>query len=666
MAFTPLTNDRGLLMPKREGDEQDDVNNWPEIDRMLQGQGTKKNLMVINKDGSTPAQTTAAIGSAVGGPRNGNSANPFPGGFTSQSFVDPNESLQQAIDKAPSSASLVQSYSSGFVDLTNGSYGIVLAEKPKAVFVDADLLAETPSAFNGNVLTSPEVFAGAARFWKWDSATSRVVMYNKGAAVTQMTTVKYHAVVAIDRAQYDGFVLRPGVVVVGAGAEFTKTKSSVSNTTQSPTALMFAAVVAAAYAGVSGMTIESTPSLSFVNAGNPPAGIEGGNSALVLPLLASSDCFIADQCRVVVPEGFSIPVGYCVGIFFATRYNNPGWRSKNVQISNTPTDVRSPVDAIETYSFNFNGSVRFINSPQNGCVFIDGRSNTFVFVDSNISSGGTRNRLEPMHSSLYNFPLNLGSNGPFAGETRSVVLINSDLDARVPLNTVSTGAATQSAGFYRASADPTYVDIINSNVYADTLVTNGIGAVTGAMARFTSASSSRVPPCEVTTTVGASASGFSLTVPSPLLPLTQCRLTYATQTTTAKNFGILSIAYADIIKRGSARVTVRGITAANANVKTMKLQAGVNLTLAGLALADVAGANWSSTYNNQPFEFTADITASEGFIFIKGQMLIGTTTSGFTARQAIAADQYFQMTLNSVGVATNDVVVSYQSIEVAG
>lgn len=48
MPYNPPTNDLGLYLPKREGDELDDVTNWAEMDRMMRGQGTKANLAAID------------------------------------------------------------------------------------------------------------------------------------------------------------------------------------------------------------------------------------------------------------------------------------------------------------------------------------------------------------------------------------------------------------------------------------------------------------------------------------------------------------------------------------------------------------------------------------------------------------------------------------------
>lgn len=37
MSYTPPTNERGLYLPKRDGDEVDDMNNWPALDAMIEG-----------------------------------------------------------------------------------------------------------------------------------------------------------------------------------------------------------------------------------------------------------------------------------------------------------------------------------------------------------------------------------------------------------------------------------------------------------------------------------------------------------------------------------------------------------------------------------------------------------------------------------------------------
>lgn len=642
--------------------------------QVVAGDPTPANQPLLFDPGNPPTSGptlsgdgAGAVGSAVGGLRNGSSANAFPGGFLSQSYVDPNETLQAAVDKAPSSASLVQSYTTGITDLTSGFYAIVLPSRPRALYASADLITENAYAFASNTaLANPEIWAGAGRFWKWDAANSRAIIYNTGAAVTQVTCAAFHAVVAIDRNQYGSVNLRPGIVIVGNGTETTKLVNTTRNTMVAPTGTMYATVVSSSYSGLSGVTVESVPALSYENNGGPAPGVGGGNVALALPLLSSSDCFTVQDCKIVIPEGHVNLIGYNIAVFFGTS-NVQGFRSKNVQFLDTPIIALSPVDAIETYSFNFGGLVYFYRCPISGGVFIDGNLNTFSFIDGYISNRSSRNPGEVLSNSLYSFPINLGSNAVFPGQDAEIILINNPVSGFLPKNVAALTPGATTYGFYKATADTCAVKIINAPIYADRLFTVGDGvALTSAFTKYFQSQASAVPPAEVTTTVSAASSGFSLTQVSALVPKVQARLVYATQSATPKNFGIFNILYEDLLKRGAAKITVRGSTAANANTKTLKAQSGVSATLAGVVLADVAGATFSGAYNNQSFEFTADITVSALVVSIKGQMLIGTTLTPFVAKRSIADSQYLQIVLNATGVATNDISVDYQSVEIAG
>ena len=65
MSYIPPTNERGLYLPKRDGDEADDMNNWPALDAMIEG--AHPDVQLYSNVNPPPASggTTVAPGTAL-------------------------------------------------------------------------------------------------------------------------------------------------------------------------------------------------------------------------------------------------------------------------------------------------------------------------------------------------------------------------------------------------------------------------------------------------------------------------------------------------------------------------------------------------------------------------------------------------------------------------
>lgn len=624
----------------------------------------------ILKDKKVPEVTAAggiseptAISMTVGGPRNGL---PFSsmkrGKFFSQSFVDPNETLEQAIAKAPSSSSLVQNITTGITDHGSGVYSIALTVKPENVFADADTLSECVGAFNGTTLQDPEgFFTGSACFWKYDAANSRLLVYNAGRAITKVSLVKFHAVVATTKASYDAFALRPGICVVGMGrgvSEIRPVTSKIYGGTEYT-------VLAAEYSALINIDVVRPRSIS-----NPNQPLTDTNtSGLILPSNVNCDQFYFEGGRIYSEPNTTVgSEAYNVSILFGT---GGVYRAKNVTFLGARIEALGHTYVWETGSGVFWGRVILQDCEIIGDPYIDGIANTFYFINSkftNINSADGRKAQQFIAGK--NFQFNLGGASGFSAEDfdglTALVFINT------PIYGASRGDASETMSFFGSvggilSSQSVRFIFKNSPISGvDNIVKNASGA-SGAhpdKANQWTTEGYQPIPLRLTTT-------FSDVMFTPLWSKIVADTTRNSTTAAAGlNFGIIQIKYEDLVKRKTCRTRVRGKFAANANTKTLKVQAGVNAVInPAMTLTDVTGGTFSSAYNGLAFDFNADIALMGTTVLINGSMTIAGTATPFVfiAETAIAAGQYFKLVLNAVATtAAADIAISYQQVEVDG
>lgn len=625
------------------------------------------NAVIGDKDANgnliLSTSSAAAVGSASGGPRNGLPPSAMKKGkFSSSSFVDPNETLQQAIDKAPASNTLVQNITTGITDHGSGVYSIALAAKPENVYVDANYLSENAGAFVGTVLQDPEGFlTGSASFWKYDTSTSRLIVYDAGRTAPKITLVKFHAVVCTTKASYDACALRPGIFVVGMGrgvSEIRPVTSKIDNGYEYT-------VLAAEYSGLVDIDVVRPRSIS-----NPgPVLTNTNTSGLILPTNVNCDQFYFEGGRIYSEANTTVgSEAYNVSIMFGSAGI---YRAKNVNFVRARIEALGRTYVWETGSGLFWGRVILQECEIIGDPYIDGLANTFYFVNckvTNINSADTIRANQFIAGK--NFYANLGGAQGFSAE---------DLDgltAMVFINTPIYGASrndpSEAMSFFGSvggllSAQRARFVFRNSPIVGfDNIVKNASGA-TGAhpdKANQWESEGYQPIPIRLTTT-------YSDTQATPKWSKIIADTTRSSTTAAAGlNFGIIQIKYEDLVKRKTCRARVRGKFAANANTKTLKVQTGVNAAISpAMTLTDVSGGTFSSTYNGLPFEYNATVSLSGTTVLVSGSMVIGGTATPFSfiSETAIAAGQYFKIVLNAVATtAAADIVISYQQVEVDG
>lgn len=395
--------------------------------------------ILVGPDGALPAAGAVVVAGAVGGPRNGL---PFStmkrGKFSSQSFVDPNQTLDQAIAAAPASADLVQNITTGITSHGSGVYSIALAARPDNVFVDADYLTENTGAFVGTVLQDPEgFFTGSASFWKYDTSTSRLIVYNAGRTAPKITLVKFHAVVATTKASYDACALRPGICVVGMGrgvSEIRPVTSKLYGGTEYT-------VLAAEYSALIGIDVVRPRSIS-----NPNEPLTSTNtSGLILPSNVNCDQFYFEGGRIYSEANTTVgSEAYNVSILFGA---GGVYRAKNVTFLGARIEALGHTYVWETGSGIFWGRVILQDCEVIGDPYIDGLANTFYFINSkvtNINSADGRKARQFIAGK--NFQFNLGGAQGFSSEDldglTAMVFINT------PIYGASRGDATETISFF--------------------------------------------------------------------------------------------------------------------------------------------------------------------------------------------------------------------------
>ena len=583
---------------------------------------------------------------------------PTPFTYVSTSFVQPGQTLQAAVDAAPASSDLVKTVLAASMTTHGGGvYSVAATSKPTAFFIDAMNAVHTPEAFSGTTLVDGDgIYTGNSYLWFYDAANSRILFYNKGAAVPAVTLVNYHAVVAATQFTYDSVALRPGIVVVGLGMDKTEirnlTNSFATMFIVSANQRMYYSVLVSAYSGLSDLTVVRNDNRTMSDFGK-------GFCGLVFGTETDTDGFRAARCRVMVDGGTHITGTYGVGIWFGCRTTK---RGKNVIFSDCILESKSYLDIYETYTSNFVGLVIFERTPVSGGVFVDGASNTFIMLNSPYTNGNSENRGSVIQRVVGgNFGLNMGSIAAFPGFTQQYIAINSPHTMMKPddIN------VTETALFGFTGAYTTPMLFRNSPIVADKLLIRQGADTTGSYIGLVELESSPSPAGEITIATAASA-GFNAASESPLQNRSIARASYATQSATAKAFTPFSMSYANLKKRGRARILGRGQFGANGNVKTLKVQRGVGGALP-VTVADVAGASVSGAINGNQFEYKAEIVmTADDTVYVTGQINNGGTIVPFMFSQALTAGQFFAMSFNGVGVTTGDITVKYQQIEVDG
>lgn len=632
---------------------------WDAVRRIVNGNFADPDLMKVQRgENGRPGlsgPSAEAVGSTSGGPRNGMPPSAMKKGkFSSASFVDPNETLQAAIDKAPASSTLVQRVSAGITNHGGGVYSIALAAPPDNVYVDADYLMPMTQGFDGTALRDPDArLTNNVRICKYDTGTGRLLMYNKGAAVTAVDLVKYHAVVATTKNSYDAIILRPGIMVVGMGRGVSEIRPTSGRNYDNNEY----SVLAAAYSGLIDIDVVRPKSILY-----PDTVSDRDCNGLVFPAAVTCDQFYFEGGRIYTEPGLIVdPGAYGVPILFGCQGAN---RAKNVNFVRALVESRSTSYVWETGSGTFIGRVIFTDSVVHGDPYIDGAANTFYLINTpwtNLNSPEPNQAMQ--FSGGKNFSFNLGGAAPFSAEdVYEYIAINSPHyvgprnDATLTASLLAMDAAGSSKRLFRNSPI-TGCDQIVKNTGAQVLA-NPLTAD-----RWESEGYQPVP-IKLTST-------YSDTVPTP--KWSKIIADTARNSTTAAaglNFGIIQIKYEDLVKRKTCRARVRGKFAANANSKTLKVQAGVNAAInPAMALTDVSGGTFTGTYNGLSFEYKCEISLMGTTVLVSGSMVIGGTATPFMfiSETAIAAGQYFKVVLNATAVTTAaDVVISFQQVEVDG
>lgn len=619
------------------------------------------NGLPLTPVGEPPALSgpgAGAVSGLVGGLSNGSPANGLPGGFKSQSFMTPGQTLQAAIDAAPASNTLVTVVTTGIAAF-GVVYTVPATAKPGAFFIDAMNAREMDGAFIGTTFNDPEGLLSKAFVWKYDAANSRVICYNQGNAVTQAALVNYHAVVATTQASYDSIVLRPGIAVLGMGFGVSEIRNYTGRvfpqTDGSPSEF---SVIPAAYSAVIGMDI-----VRNVKSTTPPIGF----SAIYYPTNVNADCFFVMDSHVYLEAGVvdTPGGGYCVAICFASTAASGG-RAKNTQFVRCLIESYGGRDAYETRTGLFNGMFIFRDCQIHGGAYVDGLTCTAILINTPYTNLAGINRDRAILSASTSgvpYAISMGCNNPFPGYTEQYIAVNSPHYVAVTEDVLVTKMYL--VGMINNSTAK--VRFENSPVSAYGVLTRSTAvAVTSTQANAIKAKGSLIPPVELTVT-GTTSSGFSVTTPTPLNPKTFTQQTYATQTTTAKPFGILTISLEDLQDRTEVRAYARGKMAANANTKTLQVQTGANAVISpAMTLVNVSGAVQTGVLNGSSWDYSVTARISGSTALIEGTIRVGATAVSFLTEQALTAGQYVQVVLLATGVATNDITANYQATEVQG
>lgn len=570
-----------------------------------------------------------------------------PGNYAAQIVVAAGQSLQAAIDSAPASADLIKSFSgAGITSPSANVYAVATTQKPAKVFVDAFEFVENAGFFNpdGSAVAAPATFQ---YFWKWDSANNRVLLAS-ASAVTQVTCARYAAIIAVDRPSYDAVTLRPGIVIVGLkNLSEIRPVTSVINATR-PSIPVEYAVSSASYSGLVNFTIIRNARITTIPFQNC--------CGLLFPSTTDSDAFFLEDCRLLVESSFQkyADISYSVGIFFQTGEQDAPTppRAKNVTFIRTPLTAEAPVDIFETMSGNFNGLVRMYSCPIDGSFFIDGETQTFKFYDCPIRNINSRNNIalpiQEASALAFNF-VGPGATDPFPGESYGAefygcsIYVERTQDPAIAADPFFAFAWDGKSGF----------KFVNSRLVAENFIGgNGGTPINATAAAKIFALGSDLPPLAL--------ADYSTASRTPLVPTSYT--TNVRQNTNANEltFGAFSMTYENLKARKGAIVQIRGSFAANANNKQLRLKHGLSGAVA--QVKQTAGA-----YNTGDFVLYANITFDKDVVNVQLTSTCAAFSDFFGVyRQALTAGQIYALNFSCVGVASGDIVINSQQIDVAG
>lgn len=581
------------------------------------------------------------------GPAGGGGGSGAPGTYAEQIIVSAGQTLQEAIDSALPSSTLIKSFSGGGItNPSSGVYAVSVSEKPAKVFVDAFEFTENPSFFTeGGAATIPP--ASFHYFWKWDSANSRVLIASANA-VTQVTCARYSAIIATDRPSYDTITLRPGIVIVGIkNLSEIRPVTSVINTLRPGIPVEYA-VSTASYSGMVNFSIIRNARITTIPFQNC--------CGLLFPGTTDSDAFFLEDCRLLVESSFQkySDISYAVGIFFQTGEQDAPTppRAKNVTFIRTPLIAEAPVDIFETMSGNFNGMVRMYSCPIDGSFFIDGETQTFKFYDCSIRNINSRNNIalpiQEASALAFNF-VGPGATDPFPGESFGAefygcnIYVERTQDPNIAADPFFAFAWDGKAGF----------KFVNTRLVAENFIGgNGGAAISAVNAAKLYAVGSDLPPLAI--------ADYSVSARTPLVPKSYTVNNRQNSGTTELTFGAFSMTYENLKLRKSAQVKFVGTFAANANSKALRLKHGLSGSV--VQVKETVG-----TYNGGSFAVTADITFDKDVVTVELWSVSDTFTNFIGVyRQALTAGQIYALNFSCVGTATADIVIGTQQITMEG
>jgi len=565
------------------------------------------------------------------------------------------ETLQQAIDRAPASAGMVQRLTNT-VALANSTYAFPLSEKPTRVYINADELRERPTAFQGAGGTFQLEPGGLVtqNVWTWDAANSRVVVYDQGNAVTAIVCVDQCAVVALDAPSYEAVTLRPGVVLVGMGPEFSSIQPTVSAVDTAVPALAFHyALRAAQYAGVSGFKVVR----------NQYDNVVASNACAVLfPYNSNCDGFVMEKSEVVILAGVAaVNTSDYVGAIFFGSGRQPAVsvstelesRAKGVVFRNCVLRSESRAWVMETASSLFQGTLTFVSTPIYGNWFLDGKYMTCKFFDSPTTNYTGEGVAHPEISSQEGTDflcttIGAAGNDKYPTEAYGFEFHNSPVAPKNPVGARNEADYTTIAW---QGDFPIYVN--SSNIggevsFADYL----LAALTPAKAAKLVTRHSRVAPLRMTT--------FSTANSTPLVPCAVVDTAVSNSGTTERAFSQFRISYDELRRRKSAVVSFAGQTNGTANARLFRLYFG---EVGTTPLAKETSVTAAST----PFLGRAEIQwiGSNNTVMVN---LVSYNLGGFSGvyqHSGLAAGDEFVLYFAVAGVASSDATIRDQRIELA-
>jgi hypothetical protein len=592
-------------------------------------------------DGYATADVDGVADAPAGG---GGGITSASGKFLGITKVSVGQSIQAAVDAVP--AGLVTSLTTGFTLVAGAIYSIPNTTVPNRLYIDdfqANRFYNVDEFLNGTTADEREAgyFGGYSQGWCHDPANSRILIYSASGSAPAKVTLRNDWLIVLGAGHYQQRVrLAPGVLLQGAGRTLTSMQAdpltpALANIGDAGKNIF--TVCCSDYSEVRGIWIQKTapdPSLAGDSNTNVTAlAMQFGYGATQF---VARDCLISDVREVT-------GITYVRSITFF-----PSGTGKNMLFDNTPIYNDFGEDAIETQSSGFTGSIEFRGGDIRGGYFFDGNSQAILFTNLNTSAPqeNGRARLTGSEGVGNTFSANIGGNAVYSGHVYEFIARN----CKLTVNRQLADQATQWAGWQ--AKNPMLLE--NTDVVADGLVfASGSAQTSGWLkadyAKKLTVRGGKTPPLPMYSFLAAQ--------PTPLVPVCYVGVTKTNSTSVALETGCFSMTYENLQIYRKARVEVKGTFAANANTKTLDFRAGLVGSLASLNTS--AGAHNGLAFAS---EILLEADPAGVQVTISGSVGSGITFS-WTYWVAVTAGQTFGFQVNCTGVASSDISVKTQRIE---